>query len=122
MSDKTDKTFWTETSAICGGKAIGHAWVQFKQCPAGVVIEINQAPALRISIKYRETGPYLAVEQAPGSGEVMGSCIRTAGMVKHYVAILEAHNKLGEVLHSARSFAISPEERALAPADSAREF
>jgi hypothetical protein len=112
--DEIDKMFWQVTTAEAASKAIGHAWVEFKKCPAGFLIEVNDKPALRISIKYRETGPYLSVEQAPGTGETMGSCIRTAGMVQHYVAILEAHDSLGKKLHSARSFIITDEERALA--------
>lgn len=112
--DVIDEMFWRETHAEGASKAVGHAWVDFKRCPAGVVVEVNRMPALRFSIKYRESGPYLCIEQAPGSSESMGSCMRTAGMVKHYAEILEMHNKIGEVMHSARSFVITDEERALA--------
>ena len=111
--DVIEEMFWREVNAEGASKAAGHAWVDFKRCPAGVVVKVNQAPALRFSIKYRESGPYLCIEQAPGSSESMGSCMRTAGMVKHYAALLEMHNKIGEVMHSARSFVITDEERAL---------
>lgn len=111
--DEIEGMFWCETSASGQSKAIGHAWVEFKECPAGLMIKVNEVPAYRISIKYRESGPYLAVEVAPGTGETMGSCVRTAAMVKHYAEILESHNELGEKLHSARSFVISEDERAL---------
>lgn len=116
--DEIDEMFWREVSAEGASKACGHAWVDFKRTPAGTpagaVVTVNGVDALRLSIKYRENGPYLCVEQAPGSAETMGSCIRTAAMVKHYAAILDAHNKTGEYLHSARMFIITDEERALA--------
>lgn len=107
--DEIETMFWRETDAAGASKAIGHAWVEFKKRPACLTIEVNRVPALRVCLRYRENGPYLAVEQAPGTGETMGSCIRTAEMVTHYDKILEAHNALGEHLHSARSFLISKE-------------
>jgi hypothetical protein len=113
-TSEIEKMFWQITTAEAASKAIGHAWVEFKKCPAGFLVQVNDKPALRFSIKYRETGPYLCVEQAPGTNETAGSCIRTAGMVQHYAAILEAHDNLGKKLHSARSFIITDEERALA--------
>ena len=85
-----EKIFWRESNATGASKAIASAWVQFEHTQSGVVVQVNEKPALRISIKYRETGPYLAVEIAPGSGESMGSCIKTAKMVKHYEQILES--------------------------------
>lgn len=104
MNDETEPSIWRENTGSAASKAVGGAWVEFKHCPAGLVISVNEKPALRISIKYLATGPYLAVEAAPGSGETMGTCVRTAAMVKHYEKILDAHNQLGEHLHSARSF------------------
>ena len=112
--DAIDEMFWREVSAEGASKAYGHAWVDFHREPARVVVKVNEVPALRLSIKYRESGPYLCIEQAPGSDETMGSCIRTATMVKHYADILDAHNKTGKYLHAARSFIITDEERALA--------
>ena len=112
MSDEIEKLFWRETVGAAASKAIGGVWVEFKglpeasPLPQGVVVSVNERSALRISIKYSATGPYLAIEVAPGSGESMGTCIRTAGMVKDYEKILAAHNELGEFLHSARSFVL----------------
>lgn len=111
-ADKIEALFWRDThDAISASKASGHAWVEFKRDDGSVTVLVNDIPALRFSIRYRESGPFIFVEQAPGTSESMGDCLRTAGMVKHYVEILEAHNVLGDHLHAARSFLISDEQR-----------
>lgn len=106
-----------ERNGVSEAQAIGHAWTEFKRQKDGsIVIEINEMQAVRISLKYRDSGPYLMVEtRRGGTGETMGACLRAAGMAQQFKSILQAHNDLGDLLGASRSFLLREEAKERAP-------
>lgn len=114
MSDCIEGLHWLPTSEACtaSAKAIGHAWAGWETRDGAIVIQINRHDAFRITLKYRETGPYLAVEVVRGgTGETSGHCERVAEVVQRYEEILKAHNALGDLLQSCRRFALPSTQR-----------
>lgn len=104
-----EKLKWIESHAEGEGKAVSHALVEWEKRDGCVVVKINGSRALRFQIKYREDGPYLSVEQNHFShtGETYGACTNAGHIASKFNSILEAHNKLGDLLGASRSFILA---------------
>jgi len=111
MSSDIEDLYWMPSTAKQASKAIGHAWAEFETCEGAIIVRINSHDAYRISLKYKESGPYLAIDVVRGgTGETMGNCERIANVVQQYGKILEAHNALGDLLQSSRRFALPSQD------------
>ncbi len=97
---------WRETSHAKGGAcAREHAWIDWSEQDDGsILIKVNGGPVLRIA-----TGPSGALSVHENiwseSRESMAACLRLAALARDADKLFEAHNLMGDILRSFRSFA-----------------
>lgn len=96
---------WKEAkNTKASGCAREHAWVEWRRQDDGaILILVNDGPALRIAAQ----DGFLAVHENTWSEsrESMAACLRLATLVKEAGKLFEAHNKMGDLIRSFRSFA-----------------